>query len=141
MRDEAAPFFNAFTSSSAIFLILLLVLLSGCRDSGLQVAPVTGTVRFDDKPLPNAEVMFVPADGGRPSSARTVDGGRYELLFKRGQNGAIVGPHTVRIWVSHEVVRDPPKIPARYDAQSELRREVKAGEDNVFDFDLKSEAQ
>jgi hypothetical protein len=103
------------------------------------VAPVTGTVTLDGQPLPNAEVMFVHVDGGRPSTARTVDGGRYELLFKRGQPGAIVGPHTVRIWVSHEVVKNPPKIPARYDTQSELRREVKAGEDNVFDFDIKSE--
>jgi len=126
---------------SSIFPILLLVMLPGCGGGGPQVAPVSGTVTLDGQPFPNAEVMFVPVDGGRPSTARTVDGGRYELLFKRGQNGAIVGPHTVRIWVSHEVVRNPPKIAARYDSQSELRREVKAGEDNVFDFDLKSEAK
>jgi hypothetical protein len=60
-------------------------------------------------------------------------------MFKRGQPGAIVGTHTVRIFVSPEVVPNPPKIPARYDTQSELRREVKSGEDNVFDFDLQSE--
>ena len=57
----------------------------------------------------------------------------------RAQPGAMVGTHTVRIFVSPEVVPNPPKIPAHYDTQSELRREVKAGEDNVFDFDLKFE--
>jgi hypothetical protein len=133
--------FNGLMPSSAIFPVLLLVLLSGCGGGGPQVAPVSGTVTLDGKPLPNAEVMFVPVGGGRPSTARTVDGGRYELLFKRGQSGAIVGPHSVRIWVSHEVVRNPPKIPARYDSQSELRREVKAGEDNVFDFNVESDAK
>jgi hypothetical protein len=127
--------------STVIFSILLLFLFSGCGGGGPQVAPVTGTVTLDGQPLPNAEVMFTPVDGGRPSTARTVDGGQYELLFKRGQSGAIAGPHTVRIWVSHEVVRNPPKIPARYDSASELRREVKPGEDNVFDFDIQSEAE
>jgi hypothetical protein len=129
-----------FMRCSAIFSVLLLVLLSGCGGGGPQVAPVTGTVTLDGKPLPNAEVVFAPVDGGRPSTARTVDGGQYELLFKRGQPGAIVGPHTVRIWISHEVVQNPPKIPARYDSQSELKREVKSGE-NVFDFNLESEAE
>jgi hypothetical protein len=141
MRDEAAPFFNGFMRPSVIFPFLLLVLLLGCGGGGPQVAPVTGTVTLDGRPLPNAEVMFVPEGGGRASTARTVDGGQYELLFKRGQNGALVGPHTVRIWVSHEVVRNPPKIAPRYDSESELRREVKAGEDNVFDFDVTTEAK
>jgi hypothetical protein len=59
-------------------------------------------------------------------------------MFKRGQPGAIVGQHTVRIWVSHEVVNNPPIIAAKFDARSELRREVKSG-DNEFDFDVTTE--
>jgi hypothetical protein len=126
--------------SSVILLVLLMIPLAGCGSGGPQVAPVTGTVTLDGKPLPNAEVVFAPVDGGRPSTARTVDGGQYELLFKRGQPGASVGPHTVRIWISTEVVKNPPKIPARYDSQSELKRDVKSGE-NVFDFNIESEAE
>jgi len=59
-------------------------------------------------------------------------------MFKRGQTGAVVGQHTVRIWVSHEVVKNPPIIAAKFDSRSELRRDVKAG-DNEFDFDVTAE--
>jgi hypothetical protein len=34
----------------------------------------------------------------------------------------------------------PKPLPPRYNRQSELRREVKAGEDNEIDFDLTSSA-
>jgi hypothetical protein len=102
------------------------------------VAPVSGTVKLDGKPLAYADVTFQLVEGGRPAVARTDENGHYELMFKRAQPGAIVGTHTVRIYVSPEVVPNPPKIPPQYDTQSELQREVKAGEDNVFDFDIDS---
>ena len=89
---------------------------------------------------PNADVQFQPDGSQRPSSGRTDADGRYELMYKRGQPGAMVGPHTVRIWVSPEVVRNPPIIAARFDTKSELHREVKA-EDNVFDFDVTTEGK
>jgi hypothetical protein len=66
-----------------------------------------------------------------------VDGG-YELGYKRGQPGALVGMHMVRIFVSPEGTKNPPIIAAKFDANSELRREVKPG-DNVFDFDVTAE--
>jgi hypothetical protein len=82
--------------------------------------------------------MFQPDGARRLSVGRTNADGRYELAYKRGEPGAIVGQHTVRIYVSPELVRNPPRIPARYDTQSELRAEVKP-EENVFNFDLESE--
>jgi hypothetical protein len=121
--------------------ILLLVALASCRDGGRPVAPVHGRVTLDGQPLANADVQFQPDGSLRASSGRTGADGNYELMYKRGQPGAIVGPHTVRIWVSAEVVRNPPIIAARFDAKSELHREVKDGEDNVFDFDVSIEAK
>jgi hypothetical protein len=59
-------------------------------------------------------------------------------MFKRGQPGAVVGPHTVRIWVSPDIVPHPPIIAARFDTNSELRRDVKSG-DNEFNFDVTTE--
>jgi hypothetical protein len=44
----------------------------------------------------------------------------------------------VRIWVSPDIVPNPPVIAARFDTKSELRREVKPG-DNPFDFDVTTE--
>ncbi|MEX2308073.1 MAG: carboxypeptidase-like regulatory domain-containing protein [Pirellulales bacterium] len=119
-----------------IALILLVGIIAGCGESGPQVAPVSGRVTLDGQPLVNADVAFQPDGAHRASVGRTDANGRYALVYKRGEPGAIVGPHTVRISVSSEVVENPPSIPARYDTESELRREVKAGENNVFDFDL-----
>jgi hypothetical protein len=97
-------------------------------------------VTLDGQPLVNADITFQPEDAPRGSTGRTDADGRYELAYKRGQMGAIVGPHIVRIEFSTEVVRNPPPIPARYAAKSELHPEVKPG-DNNLDFDLKSDAK
>jgi hypothetical protein len=110
----------------------------GCGGGGPQVAPVTGRVTLDGRPLEHADVTFQPDGARRPSVGRTDADGRYELAYKRGQPGAIVGEHTVRIYVSPELVANPPRIPARYDTKSELRVEVQDDE-NVFNFDLKSD--
>jgi hypothetical protein len=121
--------------------VLLLTAFAGCGQSGAEVAPVSGRVTLDGRPLASADVSFQPDGARRASSGRTDADGRYRLMFKRGQPGALVGEHTVRISISREIVRNPPNIPARYDTQSELRREVKVGEENVFDFELKSDAK
>lgn len=122
-----------------IAIPLLLAIFAGCGQSGPEVAPVSGRVTLDGRPLPSADVSFQPDGAQRASSGRTDADGRYHLMFKRGQPGALAGEHTVRISISRELVSNPPHIPARYDTQSELRREVKAGEENVFDFDLTTE--
>ena len=93
---------------------------------------------LDGQPLANADVTFQPEGAQRPSTGRTDADGRYELAYKRGQMGAIVGPHTVGIYVSTELVRNPPPIPDRYAVKSELHPEVKPG-DNVYDIDMTSD--
>src|SRR5262245_21904398 len=101
-----------------VVLILPLIVFSGCGKSGPQIAPVHGRVMLDGKPLQNADVQFQPSESQRPSRGRTDVDGRYALVYKRGQPGALVGPHTVRIWVSPEVVKNPPIIAARFDTKS-----------------------
>jgi hypothetical protein len=123
-----------------IVLILLMIGLNGCGKSGPEIAPVHGVVKLDGQALPNADIQFQPDSSQRASSARTDADGRYTLMYKRGQSGAIVGPHTVRIWVSSEVVRNPPIIAAKFDTKSELHREVESG-DNTFDFDVTTESK
>jgi hypothetical protein len=123
---------------SAGAILLMLAVANGCGRSGPQVAPVRGRVTLDDRPLANADVTFQPDGSRRASIGRTDADGRYELAYRMGQPGAIVGPHIVRINVSSELVRNPPHIPARYDTASELQRDVQAGQ-NEFNFDLKTE--
>jgi hypothetical protein len=121
--------------------IVLLALFAGCGPSGPELAPVSGRVMLNGRPLENADVVFQPAGSKRPSYGQTDAEGRYQLAFKRGEAGALVGDHTVLISVSPEIVRKPPHIPPRYNTLSELKREVKSGEENVFDFDIKTEAE
>jgi hypothetical protein len=59
-------------------------------------------------------------------------------MYRRGRPGAIVGTHWVRIWVSNEVVRNPPIIAAEFDTRTKLQREVKSG-GNEFNFDVTTE--
>jgi hypothetical protein len=116
----------------------LMFMTAGCGKSGLQIAPVHGRITLEGRPLAGADIRFQPDGTERPSIGRTDSDGRYDLMYKRGQPGAVVGQHTVRIWVSREVVSNPPVIDAKFDARSELRREVKSG-NNEFDFDVTAE--
>lgn len=118
------------------FLFMLVPLLGGCGMGGPELAPVRGRVTLDGRPLELADVVFQPEAALSPSYGRTDAEGRYELGYKRGVGGAIVGEHTVAISVSRELVSNPPQI-----ARTELRVTVEPGKQNVFNFDLKSEAK
>ena len=99
-----------------------------------------GRVTLDGRPLEMVDVVFQPEDGKSSATSRTDPDGHYELLYKRGVVGAPTGQHIVRIGFTSNIVANPPNIPDRYNKQSELRHEVKSG-DNEINFDLKSEAK
>ena len=122
------------------WLLLLGLLIDGCRKSGAEVAPVSGRVTLAGKPLEKADVVFQPENGKPPASGRTDADGRYELAYKRGVMGGPVGQNLVQISVSRELVHNPPKIAAKFNSKSELHREVKAGQ-NEFDFDVTTEGK
>lgn len=123
---------------------VLAILLVGCGKPGTDLSTVSGRVTLDGEPLAGARVRFQPeAAGGSPSYGSTDQEGRYELSFKRGQKGALIGWHTVRVEASVEpaeaegkAASRPRQLPARYNDRSELREEVKADEDNEIDFAL-----
>jgi hypothetical protein len=122
-----------------LIFLLSVFLSAGCGQEGPELAEVSGRVTLDGQPLELVDVVFQPSDGTPPSTGRTDADGCYQLLYKRGMMGARTGEHTVRIDFTSNLVAKPPRIAPRYNTQSELRGEVKAEEDNVFDFELKSE--
>lgn len=119
-------------------LLLMLPGSIGCGHAGPQLAPVSGRVTLDGKPLRDADLVFQPDDAKSPSYGRTDADGRYDLGYKRGVPGGLVGWHTVKIAEVKEITRHPQRVPQRYNTESELRREVKPNEKNVFDFELES---
>ena len=107
----------------------------GCFDQGDRpdIGEVTGVITLDGEPLADASIAFTQ-EGFRPSVGHTNSEGRYELIYIRDIKGAAVGTHLVRI----RQFSKQGLVPARYDTESELTREVKPGE-NVINFDLVSE--
>lgn len=123
---------------------LVCVCLTGCGESGPDVATVKGTVTLDGEPLEGAMVTFQP-ENGRPADGTTDSQGQYELLYTAGKPGAKIGKHTVTITTSTTVTDEegnmtatPEKLPPEYNVESELVREVEPGE-NIIDFDLTSD--
>jgi len=105
-----------------------------------DVAPVTGTVTLDGQPLEGVRVSFIP-DGSRGSTGKTDAQGKYELRFVGPQMGAKVGSHTVLITTSESSddtgETSEERVPAKYNAESELTAEVKP-EAQSIDFALTS---
>lgn len=141
--------------------LLLAGALAGCGGSDLELGEVQGVVKFNGKPLPNAVVTFSPQGGGPGAVGKTNDNGEYQLMTA-GKLGAVPGEHKVSIIcvpepapVKHVSSTDPsyqggvsassmnytpqpvPEIPARYNAQTQLTKEVKPGS-NTVNFELKS---
>lgn len=114
----------------------------------LPLAPVTGTVTLDGKPLKLAIVKFVPLGKGDEGFKRagtsfgfTDDNGKYTLTYANDEDkpvmGAVIGPHQVQIQLN-----DPAGallIPPRYStSKSELTADVAKGKPPI-DFALKSD--
>ncbi|HEX4416108.1 MAG TPA: carboxypeptidase regulatory-like domain-containing protein [Lacipirellulaceae bacterium] len=121
---------------------LLLVSIVGCGKTGPALAPVHGRVTLDGEPVGWATVMFQPDASGSPSYGNTDQDGRYVLGYKRGQQGAAIGSHMVRILSDKAIpgpdgkpMKRPHPIPARYSASSDQKREVTPG-DNEINFEL-----
>ncbi len=125
-------------------LTLLAVLVTGCQKVP-ALGTVSGEVRVNGQPLPYAYVVFQPIDPpGTYGSAYTDEDGQYELTFSRYRQGAPLGKHQVSIRAAHgdELPEDAPAavrilLPERYNANTELEREVKPGH-NEFDFELEA---
>jgi hypothetical protein len=130
---------------------LLLVILAGCGGDGYKVAPVSGQVTLNGKPLAKASVTFSPVASGKnlepgPSSyGHTDENGRYTLkLMTNDSSGAVVGKHKVQVAIMEEE-RDPSddrsrpgvkQLPGKYNSHTKLEFDVPAGGTQSADFNL-----
>lgn len=139
-----------------------LLCATGCGESA-RLAPVSGTVRINGKPLAKAGVTFTPVVGGRPAWATTDEQGRFTLTTFSANDGAFVGDHSVTVAEVESVApvvpknADPdfaslyaelptrqagktakPALDAKFASRSTsgLSFTVKANEENQAEFDL-----
>lgn len=103
----------------------------------------SGKVTLDGKSVENAFVTFIPMGGGSTSYGKTDANGYYEMQFTDRLTGAWQGHNRVEIKTGDVATGGNPapreRIPSAYNTASTLVAEVKSG-NNVFDFDLKSDA-
>jgi hypothetical protein len=129
-----------------------LLLALGC--GGRKVAPVSGKVTMNGVALKGATVNFQPIapegsrEAGPGSYGKTDDKGEFTLKTDRGEDGAWVGWHRVRITIMKQEVgtgdERPPRggwplaeqIPDRYNEKSDMTFEVKADGPNKANFPL-----
>jgi hypothetical protein len=132
---------------------LVILDLVGCSAS--KIAPVSGRVTLDGKPLENVHVAFQPiarpgdVNPGGGSYGVTNAEGRFTLLLVEGeQPGAYIGKHRVEITARSAPIPDnidlakrpTPKVfvPEKYSRNSELTFDVPPGGTSEANFELKS---
>jgi hypothetical protein len=152
-------------------LCLYLFVVSGCNSAPDNIAPASGIVTLDGKPVAEARVMFYPVGGARSSHATTNDKGEFKVSTFGVHDGALVGRHLVtvtKIDTAAQVKVDPaegymgagygammspealkknakPKqtLPAKYATKesSGIEVEIVKGQTNNFPLNLESAAK
>jgi hypothetical protein len=146
-RHSSPDFDNTWLLKPALWLIFLLACFesSGCsRSHELEVAPVTGTVTLDGKPIDKGTILFVPSRG-RASSGEIRSDGTFTLSTYGVDDGAIVGECKVAVFIAsdqpdQESEKASP-IPEGYSSPttSGLTFTVKTDQPNDFLVPLKSQ--
>jgi hypothetical protein len=85
------------------FCVSILLAVPGCGgpDKGGPVAPVSGTLTLDGEAMPGVQIVFSPLgtmenSSPGPYSVATTDAqGKYQLKTRYGDNGAVIGKHSV----------------------------------------------
>jgi hypothetical protein len=146
-------------SRSRVNALLLIAILAGCSgcgggitDNRKGLAPVTGKVTLDGKPLTTGTISFVAMDGSEAFTGPIDSSGNYTLASSPSSPGALPGEYKVIIIASQQATMgDPMKggqpiaaeaktiVPEKYTKpdSSGLTGSVKSGS-NTINFDLKS---
>ena len=127
---------------------LLAGTFSGCGETPIRRAAVHGSVTFNDEPIEDGSIVFVPIKEtrGQPVGA-TITGGEYSL---DALNGPAIGPNKVEFYANRKtgktvkgafpapasIEQVTQIIPKEFNKDSETMFEVADGE-NEFDYDVK----
>lgn len=135
------------TALSVLATVICLVIIARLvfwlffSSPAIPLGLVRGSVTLNGQPLARATVEFTPQKGG-PSYGKTDTRGFYELAYLPGKEGAMVGEHIVRITTYDWITLNngskselPEQVPARYNAESELRASVSPGSQKI-DWEL-----
>lgn len=121
--------------------VLLAVLAIGCGAADRpQLAPLTGTVTYNGKPLESGMIIFTP-DKGRAASGRVRAGEIVDVGTFEPNDGAPVGNLKITVMDAPPQGMEEKKesiVPAKYNSfeTSELSVGVYAGKPNTVTVEL-----
>jgi hypothetical protein len=136
----------------AFVILAAFGLAVGCSGSGddLPREPVSGTVTLDGAPLDNGSISFIPTTG-QGGGGGTITDGKFSIAR---EGGLVPGSYNVAIYASAKGgEQTKPKevggtrketqlakelIPAKYNANTELKAEIKKGGNTDLNFVLQS---
>ena len=116
----------------------------GCGERTGDRQKISGTVRLKGQLLDQGRIDFFHSEKATTTAAADIENGQYSIPAAKG-----LSPGTYRVVISSMSGKVPPsdqppgeapeykeRIPAKYNEESQLTKEVKAGAENVFDFTL-----
>ena len=121
--------------------------LIGCGGGGPQPLAISGKVTLDNQPLEKGVITFISASDPNSTAGGVVEKGAYSIPYDDGLHPGTYKVSVIANQPTGREVKDPdnPKskiaeeiqvIPDRYNRQTQLSAEVKAGASNTFDFEL-----
>ncbi len=123
----------------APFVLFALLAVTGCGKSGPVLAPVSGTVTFDGKPLAEGTLYFKTIETGALESM-TIKDGKFEGRAEVGERRVEVNAYQTKA-LKDDLMKGEIKInlvAEQYNFDSKLKATVTASGPNEFRFDVKS---
>lgn len=119
---------------------LLVTTAIGCQKPTHGV-PIHGHVSYQGRPVESSAVMFYP-EHGRPAAASTDADGEYHANLPKGEYAVTVNVSVKPPagWKEGDALPAPKVVlPDKYTsrAKTSVKAEVKAGQTDSIDFDLK----
>jgi hypothetical protein len=126
-------------------LIGFTVWFTACGPSGPKMYPVSGTVNWNGAPLPEGDIVFMPATPGDVEDAGKIKAGKFAFEARPGSKKVKIlatrgeGPVDPQMGMQPQVMYIPPKYSSGELTELKATVEESTGKDgkNVFPFDLK----
>jgi hypothetical protein len=118
----------------------LALAAAGC-DRGAALYPVSGSVTLDGAPLPEGDILLVPADTSIGPEGGQIKDGKYNLKAREGKVQVQISASKIKPGGAKGAGGEPVAeeyIPAKYNVESTLSAEIKSSGENKFDFALES---
>ena len=137
------PTTNSLVQRCSFTFAVMSCLVLGCSSSDAPpLAEARGKITLKGKPLAKVGVTFFPTSGGPSAVGRTDEAGEFVMMTVTPGDGAPVGNHAVTLGAAEEGQGEfgaIAQIPQKYSMPntSGLQAEVKDGQTNYFEFEVK----